>query len=48
MAASPALVVFAVALATAVATGAGALPFAFGRLGMQRWLGAGNAIASRA
>lgn len=46
MAASPALVVFAVALATAVATGAGALPFAFGRLEMQRWLGAGNAIAS--
>jgi zinc transporter, ZIP family len=43
---SPALVVFAVALATAVATGAGAVPFAFGRLGMQRWLGAGNAIAS--
>ena len=46
MAASPALVVFATALATALATGAGALPFAFGRLGMQRWLGAGNAIAS--
>lgn len=46
MAASPALVVFATALATALATGAGALPFAFGRAGMQRWLGAGNAIAS--
>ena len=46
MAASPALVVFATALATALATGAGALPFAFGRLGMQRWLGAGNAVAS--
>ena len=46
MAASPALVVFATALATALATGAGALPFAFGRAGMQRWLGAGNAVAS--
>jgi ZIP family zinc transporter len=46
VAASPALVVFATALATALATGAGALPFAFGRAGMQRWLGAGNAIAS--
>ena len=46
MAASPAPVVFAVALATAVATGAGVLPFAFRRLEMPRWLGAGNAVAS--
>jgi hypothetical protein len=39
MAASPTLVIFATALATALATGAGALPFAFGRARMQRWLG---------
>jgi zinc transporter ZupT len=40
------LLVFAAALATAAATGLGALPFAFGGAGAHRWLGAANAIAS--
>jgi ZIP family zinc transporter len=41
-----ALFVFAAALATALATGLGALPFAFGGSGAGRWLGAANAVAS--
>lgn len=38
--------VFLAALATAVATGLGALPFAVERLGVSRWLGPANAVAS--
>ena len=38
--------VFFTALATAVATGLGALPFAFRRGDARRWLGSANAIAS--
>jgi zinc transporter ZupT len=41
-----ALVVFAVGLVTAAATGLGALPFAIWREGVRRWLGPANAIAS--
>jgi zinc transporter ZupT len=39
-------VVFASALATALATGLGAVPFAFARERVGRWLGPANAIAS--
>jgi ZIP family zinc transporter len=39
-------IVFAAALATAIATGLGALPFALKRLGVRNWLGPANAIAS--
>jgi zinc transporter ZupT len=46
MSAGAALLVFAAALATAVATGLGALPFAFGRHEVRQWLGPANAIAS--
>jgi len=38
--------VFLAALATAVATGAGALPFLFGRNDFTRWLGPANALAA--
>jgi ZIP family zinc transporter len=38
--------VFLVATATALATGLGALPFAFGRHHAYRWLGPANAVAS--
>ena len=38
--------VFVAALATALATGLGALPFAFRRHGVGRWLGPANGIAS--
>jgi zinc transporter, ZIP family len=38
--------VFAAALATAVATGIGALPFALARNDYNRWLGPANAVAS--
>jgi len=38
--------VFAAALATAAATGLGALPFALKRSDFYRWLGPANAIAS--
>jgi zinc transporter ZupT len=38
--------VFFTALATAFATGLGALPFAFRRGDARRWLGSANAIAS--
>jgi ZIP family zinc transporter len=41
-----AVVVFVAALATALATGLGALPFAFKRHGLRRWLGPANAVAS--
>ena len=41
-----AAVVFLAALATAAATGLGALPFAFRRRAFDRWLGPANAIAS--
>lgn len=41
-----AVTVFVAALATALATGLGALPFAFRRRGADRWLGPGNGIAS--
>jgi zinc transporter, ZIP family len=41
-----AIAVFAAALATAVATGLGALPFAVKRHGLRRWLGPANAVAS--
>jgi ZIP family zinc transporter len=44
--ASQAFFVFGAALATAVATGIGALPFAFERHGIRRWLGPANAVAS--
>jgi zinc transporter ZupT len=40
------LVVTAAALATAVATGAGALPFLFARHPDRRWLGAANSLAA--
>jgi zinc transporter ZupT len=40
------LQVFLFALATAVATGLGALPFLFARHPTRRWLGASNALAS--
>lgn len=40
------VVVFGAALATSVATGLGALPFAFRRHGLRRWLGPANAVAS--
>jgi zinc transporter ZupT len=43
--ADPALLVFVTALATAVATGFGALPFALGRRGAYSWLGPANAVA---
>jgi zinc transporter ZupT len=46
MTAEDATIVFFAALATALATGLGALPFAFRRSGVPRWLGPGNAIAS--
>jgi zinc transporter, ZIP family len=39
-------IVFLSALATAVATGLGALPFALTRRGVQHWLGPANAVAS--
>jgi zinc transporter, ZIP family len=38
--------VFAAALATAVATGLGAVPFAVERHGLRRWLGPANGVAS--
>ncbi len=38
--------VFLFALLTAVATGLGALPFAFAKHPTRRWLGASNAIAA--
>jgi zinc transporter ZupT len=38
--------VFLAALATALATGLGALPFAVGRHGLDRWLGPANGVAS--
>jgi zinc transporter ZupT len=37
--------VFVAALATALATGLGTLPFAFGGRGVRRWLGRANAVA---
>jgi ZIP family zinc transporter len=37
--------VFVAALVTALATGLGALPFAFGGRGVRRWLGPANAVA---
>jgi len=40
------VVVFASALATALATGLGAVPFAFARERVGGWLGPANAIAS--
>ena len=46
MTASDALLVFFAALATACATGLGALPFAFNGRGVARWLGPANAVAS--
>jgi zinc transporter, ZIP family len=42
----PAIAVFAAALATAVATGLGALPFAVRRHGWRGWLGPANGVAS--
>ena len=41
-----AIAVFAAALATAVATGLGALPFAVKRHGLRGWLGPANGVAS--
>jgi ZIP family zinc transporter len=41
-----AIAIFAAALATAVATGLGALPFAVSRHGLRRWLGPANGAAS--
>ena len=38
--------VFLLALLTAVATGLGALPFAFAKHPTRRWLGASNAVAA--
>jgi zinc transporter ZupT len=38
--------VFAAALATAIATGLGALPFALARTDLRRWLGPANGVAS--
>jgi ZIP family zinc transporter len=46
MAAMTPVYVFAASLATALATGLGALPFAFKRRGLHRWLGPANAVAS--
>ena len=46
MTAGGAAVVFFAALATALATGLGALPFAFDGRGVGRWLGPANAVAS--
>ena len=46
MTAGGAAVVFFAALATAFATGLGALPFAFDGRGVGRWLGPANAVAS--
>lgn len=46
MTASEAVLVFFAALATACATGLGALPFAFNGRGVARWLGPANAVAS--
>ena len=40
------IAVFLTALATAVATGLGALPFAFGRSDARRWLASANGVAS--
>jgi zinc transporter, ZIP family len=40
------VLVFAAALATALATGLGALPFAFARADLARWLGPANGVAS--
>jgi ZIP family zinc transporter len=41
-----ALSVFLFALLTAVATGLGAVPFAFAKHPTRRWLGASNAVAA--
>ena len=41
-----ALAVFLVALGTALATGLGALPFAFNRYPTRSWLGIANSLAS--
>jgi ZIP family zinc transporter len=41
-----AVTVFGAALATSIATGLGALPFAFRRRSLRRWLGPANAVAS--
>jgi zinc transporter ZupT len=41
-----ALAVFAAALATAIATGLGALPFVVERRGLRRWLGPANGLAA--
>jgi len=46
MSAPDALGVFFYALLTAVATGLGALPFAFIKTMSRRWLGISNAIAA--
>jgi len=46
MSAGAATLVFVAALATALATGIGALPFAFRRRGAGGWLGPANAVAS--
>jgi zinc transporter, ZIP family len=46
MSAGTVLYVFAAALATALATGLGALPFALGRAQVRRWLGPANGVAS--
>jgi zinc transporter ZupT len=46
MSGTSAALVFVVALATAFATGLGALPFAFGRHRVDHWLGPANAVAS--
>ncbi len=46
MTATGAALVFSAALATACATGLGALPFALNRRGVGPWLGPANAIAS--
>lgn len=46
MTADDAILVFLTALATAVATGLGALPFAVTRRSVERWLGPANAIAA--
>ena len=46
MTANGAFLVFLAALATAIATGLGALPFALERHGVRTWLGPANAVAS--
>lgn len=46
MTADDAILVFLTALATAVATGLGALPFAVTRKSVERWLGPANAVAA--